>query len=73
MPSMNGWEVVAAIKAKNPATPIGVITGWDAALDRERLHQLGVDLILAKPFRYQQVVDLVERAISSRVVRPVDG
>lgn len=69
MPSMNGWEVVAAIKAQSPSTPIGVITGWEATVDRDRLHQLGVDLILAKPFRYQQVVELVERALA----RPVNG
>jgi signal transduction histidine kinase/ActR/RegA family two-component response regulator len=63
MPSMNGWEVAAEIKAQSPRTPVGVITGWDASVDRERLRDLGVDLIIAKPFRFQEVMDVVLAAI----------
>lgn len=82
MPSMNGWEVAAEIKAKSPGTPVGIITGWDTSVDRARLSQLGVDLIVAKPFRLEQVLAVVGSALSARTEgtptedlreRPADG
>ena len=70
MPSMNGWEVAAEIKAQSPGTPVGVITGWDTSVDRVRLNQLGVDLIVAKPFRLEQVLAVVASALSAKASGP---
>jgi FixJ family two-component response regulator len=60
---MNGWEVAAGIKSISPKTPVGLITGWGASLDEKRMKDLGVDLIVSKPFRYQQVLELVSEAM----------
>jgi CheY-like chemotaxis protein len=66
MPGMNGWEVAADIRAKAPGTAIGVITGWESQVDRARLNELGIDLVVPKPFRFQQVLDIVSRTLAAR-------
>jgi signal transduction histidine kinase/ActR/RegA family two-component response regulator len=63
MPGMNGWEVAGKIKELSPRTPVGLITGWGASLDEKRMKDLGVDLLVSKPFRYQQVLELVSEAM----------
>ena len=67
MPDMNGWEVASEIKSLKPDIPIGLITGWGACLDEGRMKDLGVDLIVSKPFRYHEVLDLVMEAIDTTV------
>ncbi|MBK8010986.1 MAG: response regulator [Deltaproteobacteria bacterium] len=64
MPGMNGWEVAQAVKRLWPQTPVGLITGWGAALDETPMKERGVDLIVAKPFRYNQVLTLVTEAMA---------
>ncbi len=66
MPDMNGWEVAERIRALSPGTPVGVITGWGASLDQARLTEYGVNLILAKPFRYDHVVEVVSKVLLTR-------
>lgn len=66
MPDMNGWEVAERVRAKDPGMPVGVITGWGASLDEARLEEFGVDLILAKPFRYDQVLEVVRKVLGTR-------
>jgi PAS domain S-box-containing protein len=63
MPGMNGWEVAQGIKSLSPTTPVGLITGWGSSLDDARIKDKGVDLIVSKPFRYNQVLDLVAEAM----------
>jgi PAS domain S-box-containing protein len=63
MPGMNGWEVAQGIKLLSPTTPVGLITGWGSTLDDSKVKEKGVDLIVSKPFRYNQVLDLVAEAM----------
>lgn len=64
MPDMNGWEVATQIRAERPGTRVGIITGWDAGVDEEKMKALGVEVLIAKPFRFQQVLDAVAAAMS---------
>lgn len=64
MPDMNGWEVATQIRAERPGTRVGIITGWDAGVDEEKMRALGVEVLIAKPFRFQQVLDAVAAAMS---------
>jgi DNA-binding response OmpR family regulator len=40
-----------------------MITGWGVELDREKLIESGIDLIISKPFNFDQVIDLVSEAM----------
>jgi signal transduction histidine kinase/ActR/RegA family two-component response regulator len=63
MPGMDGWQVAHGIKSISPHTPVGLITGWGSSIDDQQLKDRGVDLIVAKPFRFNQVLELVAEAI----------
>ncbi len=66
MPKLSGWDVGKTIKGINPKTPIAMITGWGVELDREKLSDSGIDLIISKPFNFDQVIDLVSEAMELR-------
>jgi signal transduction histidine kinase/ActR/RegA family two-component response regulator len=63
MPRLSGWEVGKAIKEINPKVPIAMITGWGVELDREKMSESGIDLIVSKPFNFDQVIHLVSEAM----------
>ncbi len=63
MPKLSGWDVGKTIKEMNPKTPIAMITGWGVELDREKLDESGIDLVISKPFDFNQVIDLVSEAM----------
>jgi DNA-binding response OmpR family regulator len=63
MPKLSGWDVGKTIKGINPKVPIAMITGWGVELDREKLSESGIDLIVSKPFNFDQVIHLVFEAM----------
>ncbi len=63
MPRLSGWEVGKAIKGINPKVPVAMITGWGVELDREKLSESGIDLIVSKPFNFDHVIRLVSEAM----------
>jgi signal transduction histidine kinase/ActR/RegA family two-component response regulator len=63
MPKISGWEVGKTIKGLNPKVPIVMITGWGMELSKEKMQENGIDLIVSKPFQFDQVVELVSEAM----------
>ena len=63
LPGMNGYEVASEIKKIRPNLPVGLVTGWGATLDSEKARAHGVDLVISKPFRFEQVLSLVDEAL----------
>lgn len=55
MPHMSGWDVVKAVKDKFPHMPMIMITGWGEQLDKKRLAESKVDAVVAKPFKINQL------------------
>jgi len=66
MPKISGWEVGMAVKEMNPKVPVIMITGWGMELNREKMNESGIDLIVSKPFLFDQVADLVSEAMELR-------
>ena len=63
MPKVSGWDVGRAIKGMNSKVPIAMITGWGMELNREKMSESGIDLIVSKPFNFDQVIQLVSEAM----------
>ena len=63
MPKISGWEVSKTIKGINPKVPIAMITGWGMEVNREKMSESGIDLIVSKPFDFDQVIKLVSEAM----------
>ncbi|MEW5851899.1 MAG: GAF domain-containing protein [Myxococcota bacterium] len=63
MPGMSGWEVASAVHQRYPGLPVGLITGWGASLDVDKMKSHGVDLVIPKPFRFEQLTSVVAEAM----------
>ncbi len=63
MPRMSGWEVGKTLKGLNPKVPIAMITGWGVELNREKMNESGIDLVVPKPFNFEQIGQLVAEAM----------
>ena len=65
MPRMNGVEVVRWIKAHPdvaPAMRVVVISAW-AGEHRAVLQELGIENVMQKPLRIQQLTDLISETL----------
>jgi CheY-like chemotaxis protein len=67
MPGMSGLELAARLKAVSEETPIIMITGWGVQIEQERLDRAGVDYLLHKPFRLEQLSEIINNLPISRV------
>jgi signal transduction histidine kinase/ActR/RegA family two-component response regulator len=63
MPKISGWEVSKRVKGINPKVPIAMITGWGMEVNREKMSESGIDLVVSKPFDFDQVIQLVSEAM----------
>ena len=63
MPGISGWEVGKTIKSLNPKVPIAMVTGWGVELNREKMNESGIDLVVPKPFNFEQIGQLVAEAM----------
>ncbi|GHJ57825.1 hypothetical protein NOK12_03440 [Nocardioides sp. OK12] len=68
MPRMSGEDVVRWLREHPDVAPglrVVVVSAW-AGDKRPVLHELGVDAVLPKPFRKQQLLDLLDELAQSR-------
>jgi CheY-like chemotaxis protein len=66
LPGMSGYEVAQEMKRLRPDLLVGLVTGWGATLDPEKARAHGVDLVISKPFRFEQVLGIVDEALLTR-------
>jgi len=65
MPGMKGWELAQAIRQRNSAIPIAVITGWGEAVGSDEQKAADVDWVVTKPFSAERIFELTAE-INSR-------
>ena len=66
LPGMTGYEVASAIHAEHQGIAVGLVTGWGATLDDEKVRGAGIDLVLNKPFRFGEVLEAVDNLLRER-------
>ena len=57
LPDISGWEVVQTIKQANDQTKVVLMTGWAPQLTEAEVSEHGVDLLLSKPFNFNDVLN----------------
>lgn len=62
MGDVSGWDVAREVKKHSPQTPVILMTGWGINLDADEVGKSGVDFTLAKPFKIEQLTDVISRA-----------
>jgi CheY-like chemotaxis protein len=63
MPGMSGWQVAKEIKMIDKKTPVALITGWQIQLKNAEMKAKGVDLYINKPFKVDQLLQLVQEGM----------
>jgi len=66
MPGFSGLEVAARIKRDHPDMPIILLTGWEVNIDQAQLARSGVTNVLHKPFRIEQLAELLRVAVTPK-------
>jgi len=70
MPDLSGWEVAREVKKMRPEVPVILITGWGQNFDEEKLKETGVDRVVTKPFRIEQLMKTVEELVFKIISAP---
>ena len=65
MPGLSGWDVARAVKELRPGTPVAMVTGWSEQIDPAAAGSEGVDYLIAKPFRRQEIRVMVASALNA--------
>ena len=69
MPRVSGWQVAQSVKEIAPAVPVVLVTGFGVELSAEERHAHGVDLVVVKPLKINDVLDVVARVTRRRAKR----
>lgn len=63
MPGMTGLEVAERVKARQPWTPVVIVTGYGSRRSEERARAAGVSEFLHKPLSPEMIEQSTERAL----------
>ena len=68
LPDMNGYELLVRLQETLDPVPLVLMTGfgYDPGHSIVKARQAGIDLVLYKPFRLDQLLDTVEKAVAKR-------
>jgi CheY-like chemotaxis protein len=64
MPEMKGDALAATLRERYPNLPIIMITADAEKLDPATPRPVGVDVIMGKPFRFDQLLEAVNKVVS---------
>ena len=64
MPEMSGWQLAVEIKTISSTTPVALITAWTLNMEAAELRSKGIDFIVFKPFRDEQLQQLVQDSMA---------
>lgn len=75
MPHKNGYEIFAAVKDRSPATPVVLMTGfgYDPNHSIVRARREGLAGVLFKPFKVDQLMADLRRALTTPAGSPAQG
>lgn len=59
MPMISGWDVAAKAKSKKADLPVVLVTGWGAEYESKDLTGVGIDAVLSKPFRLDELQNIM--------------
>jgi len=67
MPDMSGWDLANAIVADNSETMIVLVTGWGVQIDMTKIKERGIDTVIAKPYRKQNILAVAGQLLGERI------
>ena len=73
MPGLSGWDVADKVKAFDPSIPVILFTGWGVKSDQTEVHRQHVDRIISKPFKMEQILNLISELLAQRKTQSVNA
>ncbi|MFC5863649.1 heavy metal response regulator transcription factor [Acidicapsa dinghuensis] len=70
LPKLDGWQVLARLRATEQKTLVLMLTARDAVLERVRGFELGADDYLVKPFAFSELLARVRSLLRRSTSRP---
>lgn len=68
MPGASGLDVARQLKEIAPGVPVILVTGWEVTIQPEQLRAVGIIDVLHKPFRIEQLTEIVRSATTPKNV-----
>ena len=68
MPGASGLDVARRLKEIAPGVPVVLVTGWEVTIQPEQLRAVGIINVLHKPFRIEQLTEIVRSATAQKNV-----
>ena len=68
MPELTGFDLVRAIKTLRPDLPIILCTGVSAKTDLEKVHEMGINGIILKPFNKRELAGIIRDVLDKKNV-----
>jgi signal transduction histidine kinase/CheY-like chemotaxis protein len=66
MPGVSGWQVIRAVKSIAPTVPVFLVSGFGVELSAEERRAYGVEAVLAKPLKIDELHAAVSQAVRRR-------
>jgi CheY-like chemotaxis protein len=66
MPGMSGWDVARGVKSHDPRLPVILLSGWAVQEDEAQAEEAGVDHVLCKPCRLDELLGTIRLALETR-------
>lgn len=67
MSDISGLEVSRRIRRIRSDVPIVLVTGWHGRIEKEQLQESGITRVLYKPFRIEQLTEIIASAVPHRI------
>ncbi len=62
---VNGWELAAGVRRKDPSVGVVLVTGWGTEIDPREARVRGIDYVLNKPFELPDLAAIVARTVET--------
>lgn len=69
MDGMSGWELTKAIRERDKSVVVVFVTGWSKEISTDQMQKAGADLLLSKPFRIEDALAVLAKALVLRAKR----
>jgi CheY-like chemotaxis protein len=66
LPGLSGLDVARRLRQQGNEVPIILVTGWEASLEQSELAAAGINEVLYKPFRMEQLTDVIRSVVAVR-------